>query len=86
MIETPVIVGHEDGIEGRPIALLVQEASQYASKVYIQVDNKKINAKSIMGMMSLTLKEGETFTVVTEGEDEVKAAEGIKSFFSEDSK
>ena len=55
MIETPVIVGHEDGIEGRPIALLVQEASQYASKVYIQVDNKKINAKSIMGMMSLAL-------------------------------
>ena len=56
MIETPVIVGHEDGIEGRPIALLVQEASQYASKVYIQVDNKKINAKSIMGMIFLLRK------------------------------
>ena len=48
MIETPVIVGHEDGIEGRPIALLVQEASQYASSIYIRVDGKKINAKSIM--------------------------------------
>ena len=41
MIETPVIVGHEDGIEGRPIALLVQEASQYASKVYIQGITKR---------------------------------------------
>ena len=88
MIETPVIVGHEDGIEGRPIALLVQEASQYASKVYIQVDNKKINAKSIMGMMSLNISDGEAVTVVTdgevtvvaEGEDEEKAAEGIKTF------
>ena len=79
MIETPVIVGHEDGIEGRPIALLVQEASQYASKVYIQVDNKKINAKSIMGMMSLALQEGDEVTVVAEGEDEEKAAEGIVS-------
>ena len=79
MIETPVIVGHEDGIEGRPIALLVQE-SQYASKVYIQVDNKKINAKSIMGMMSLALQEGDEVTVVAEGEDEEKAAEGIKTF------
>ena len=77
MIETPVIVGHEDGIEGRPIALLVQEASQYAS---IQVDNKKINAKSIMGMMSLALQEGDEVTVVAEGEDEEKAAEGIKTF------
>ena len=82
MIETPVIVGHEDGIEGRPIALLVQEASQYASKVYIQVDNKKINAKSIMGMMSLNLSEGEKVTVLTEGEDEEMAAEGIKTFFA----
>ena len=78
MIETPVIVGHEDGIEGRPIALLVQEASQYASKVYIQVDNKKINAKSIMGMMSLALQEGDEVTVVAEGEDEEKAAEYLQ--------
>ena len=80
MIETPVIVGHEDGIEGRPIALLVQEASQYASKVYIQVDNKKINAKSIMGMMSLGLDMGEEVTVVADGTDEQDAAEGIKTF------
>ena len=80
MIETPVVVGHEDGIEGRPIALLVQEASQYASKVYIQVENKKINAKSIMGMMSLALQEGDEVIVVAEGKDEQKAAEGIKTF------
>ena len=69
MSETPGIVGHEDGIEGRPIALLVQEASQYASKVYIQVDNKKINAKSFMGLFSLALQEGDVVTVVAEGED-----------------
>lgn len=80
MIETPVIVGHEDGIEGRPIALLVQEASQYASRIYIQMGDKQINAKSIMGMMSLNLSEGEKVTVLTEGEDEEMAAEGIKTF------
>ena len=80
MIETPVIVGHEDGIEGRPIALLVQEASQYASKVYIQVDNKKINAKSIMGMMSLAISEGETVTIIANGADENKAVENIEKY------
>lgn len=82
MIETPVVVKHDKGLDGRPIALLVQEASQYASTVYIQVEGKKINAKSIMGMMSLSLKEGESLTVVTEGTDESKAAEGIKVFFT----
>lgn len=81
MIKTPVVVKHENGLDGRPIALLVQEASQYASKVYIEVDDKKINAKSIMGMMSLNLSEGEEVTVMTEGEDEEKAAEGIRTFF-----
>lgn len=81
MIETPVVVKHENGLDGRPIALLVQEASQYASRIYIQMGEKKINAKSIMGMMSLNLSEGEQVTVLTEGEDEEKAAEGIRSFF-----
>ena len=80
MIETPVIVGHEDGIEGRPIALLVQEASQYASKVYIQVDNKKINAKSIMGMMTLGLIAGQSITVEADGADEDQAVSEIEKY------
>ena len=89
MIKTPVVVKKEDGFDGRPIALLVQEASQYASKVYIQIGEKNINAKSIMGMMTLGLDNGEDITVngeritvVTDGEDEKKAAEGIRTFFA----
>ena len=81
MIETPVVVRQEKGLDGRPIALLVQEASQYASKVYIKVEEKSINAKSIMGMMSLSVSQGEEVTILTDGEDEEKAAEGIKTFF-----
>lgn len=80
MIKTPVVVRHENGLDGRPIALLVQEASQYASKVYIQVDNKKINAKSIMGMMSLGLDSGELVTVIADGPDEEVAVEDIAKY------
>ena len=83
MIKTSVVVKADSGLDGRPIALLVQEASQYASKVYSQVGEKNINAKSIMGMMSLSLINGDQITVVTEGEDEKKAADGIKAFFAE---
>lgn len=82
MITKPVTVKHSKGLDARPIALLVQEASQYASQVYIQVDERKINAKSIMGMMSLALSEGERVTVITEGADEAAAADGIETFFS----
>ena len=86
MIKTPVVVKTESNFDGRPIALLVQKASQYASKVYIQTDGKNINAKSIMGMMSLALSDGEKITVVTDGEDEQKAAEGISGFFERGAK
>lgn len=82
MIETPVVVAHRNGLDGRPIALLVQEASQYVSQIYIMVKDKKINAKSIMGMMSLSFAEGEKLTVVTDGKDEAKAAEGMSRFFA----
>ena len=82
MIKKPVKIQLSEGLDARPIALLVQEASQYSSSVYTEVDQKQVNAKSIMGMMSLNLIGGEEITVVTEGEDEEKAAEGIKSFFA----
>ena len=67
-------------MDARPIALLVQEASQYESRVFIEIGSKKINAKSIMGMMSLKLSGGEDLTVVAEGVDEEEAAKGIEKF------
>ncbi|MGO5051626.1 HPr family phosphocarrier protein [Lachnospiraceae bacterium LCP25S3_G4] len=82
MIKKPVIVKHDNGLDARPIALLVQEASQYSSQVYIEMGDKKINAKSIMGMMSLTLSGGEEVVVVTDGLDEEEAATGIEAFLS----
>ena len=80
MIKTSVVVKADPGFDGRPIALLVQEASQYASKVYIQVAEKNINAKSIMGMMSLKLQKGENVTIVAEGQDEDVAVSGVATF------
>ena len=68
MIKKPVKIQLSEGLDARPIALLVQEASQYSSSVYIEVDQKQVNAKSIMGMMSLN------------GTDEKEAAAGIERF------
>ena len=82
MIKKPVTLQSDLDMESRPIAHLVQEASQYTSQVYIEIDNKKINAKSIMGMMSLKLAGGEKLMVVTDGVDEGEAAQGIEAFFA----
>ena len=83
MIKTPVVVKTEEDFDGRPIALLVQEASQYASTIYIQVGEKHINAKSIMGMMSLGIAAGEEVTVIANGADEQEAIEEIEKFLSD---
>ena len=80
MISKPITIGISNGLEARPIALLVQVASQYASNIYLESQEKKVNAKSIMGMMSLKLSGGEDLTVVAEGVDEESAAKGIEKF------
>ena len=78
MIQTSLVVKHKNVIENRLIALLVQEANHFSCKISFQKDNKKINAKSIMGMMRLVLKEGDQIILIADGEDENEATESIK--------
>ena len=81
MIKKAVTINCE-GLEARPIAMLVQKASQFSSKVHIEIGNKKVNAKSIMGMMSLSVCGGDEIVVVTEGADEEVAANEIELYLS----
>ena len=82
MIQKSMKVQLDNGLEARPVAVFVQVASQYESSVYVEVDGKKVIAKSIMGMMSLGLDNGETLTVVADGSDESAAVAHIERFLS----
>ena len=53
MVRKTVTVELASGLEARPVAMLVQVASQYESNIYVEIDSKRVNAKSIMGMMTL---------------------------------
>lgn len=75
-----VIVELQDGLEARPIALLVQTANQYVSRIYLEVQEKRVNAKSIMGVMSLPLLNGEEVTLDAEGTDEAEAIAALETF------
>lgn len=81
MVRKAVTINCE-GLEARPIAVLVQKASQYASSVHIEVGTKKVNAKSIMGMMTLSVYGGDEVVVVTEGKDEEVAASEIELYLN----
>lgn len=82
MIRRMVTINHADGLEERSIAMLVQKASQFNSSVYIEVDTKKINAKSIMGMMSLSICNGQQLVVAADGTDEEAAVTEIEMYLS----
>ena len=82
MTKRSIRINLENVLEARPVALLVQEASKYESVIYILYKDRRVNAKSIMGMMSLGLTNGEELSVSAEGVDEEAAVEGISRFLS----
>lgn len=82
MITKKIVIEIKSGLEARPVALFVQVASQFESSIYVEYGSKKVNAKSIMGMMTLGLAAGEEVTVIAEGPDEEEAIESIKKYLS----
>ena len=83
MISKNITINIPTDMEARPVALLVQVASQFESNIYVEVEDKKVNAKSIMGMMTLGLVPGEQVTVTADGADEEKAIEGSEKYLTE---
>ncbi len=63
-----------------PVALFVQLASKFKSQILVQTGNKTVNAKSIMGVMTLDFTQGSQMDVSAEGADEQDAIEGITAF------
>lgn len=82
MVSKTVKIEIPTGLEARPVAVLVQVASQFDSAIYLENNTKRVNAKSIMGMMTLGLAAGESVTVIASGEDEDKALRDIEQFLS----
>ena len=82
MIKKPITIHLSTGLEARPVAQLVQVASQFNSEIYVEIGRKKVNAKSIMGMMTLGLAAGDSVTVEIDGKDEHTALESIEKYLS----
>ena len=80
MVKKAITIGLASGLEARPVAMLVQIASQYDSLIYVESENARVNAKSIMGMMTLGLVTGESITVEADGTDEEQAVAEIEKY------
>ncbi|MCI6174276.1 MAG: HPr family phosphocarrier protein [Clostridiales bacterium] len=82
MTKREITIRLDSGLETRPVALLVQMASQFQSDVYVESDTRRVNAKSIMGMMTLGLDSGSEVTISANGEDEKEAVDKIAAYLT----
>ena len=82
MIQKKMTINISTGLEARPVAVFVQVASQFDSSIYVEVGTKKVNAKSIMGMMTLGLDVGKSVVVSADGADEEKAIAEIEKYLA----
>lgn len=84
MIQKQFVITSEVGLHARPATLLVQEASRYASEVELEYNNKRVNVKSIMGVMSLGIPQGGEFDLIIDGSDEDEAFQNIEALLQKE--
>ncbi|CAH2716414.1 HPr-like protein Crh [Neobacillus rhizosphaerae] len=84
MLEKQVEVKLKTGLQARPAALFVQEANRFSADIFLEKDGKKVNAKSIMGLMSLAVGSGIVINIIADGDDEDRAINVLSDFIQKD--
>jgi phosphocarrier protein HPr len=83
MVKEEVEIINKLGLHARASSKLTQTASQFKSDVWIEKNDRKVNAKSIMGVMMLAAAKGSTISIEASGEDEVAAIDALKALISD---
>jgi len=77
MLQKQIVVGLDPGLESRAASQFVQKASSFNSDILLMKNEKKVAAKSIMGIMASAIRQGDSVTLITNGQDEEKAIGGM---------
>ncbi len=79
MAEKTVEVKMKPGLQARQAALFVQEANRFTADIFLKKDDRQVNAKSIMGIMSLAIARGTSITLIAKGNDEEQAIASLST-------
>ena len=77
-----VVVQNQVGLHARPATFFIQKANEYKSSIWIEKDERKVNAKSLLGVLSLGITKGINITIIAEGSDEEKAVNELVALIS----
>jgi len=77
MVKKEVTITNNIGLHARPATFFIQKANTYQSSIWVEKDDRKVNAKSLLGVLSLGIAKGMTITLIADGQDEVGAIDGL---------
>lgn len=77
MISRDVVIKNSVGLHARPATFFIQKANSYKSSIWLEKDDCRVNAKSLLGVLSLGIVKGTAITLIADGADETLAIEGL---------
>ena len=79
MVVKQVIVQNQVGLHARPVTFFIQKANEFKSSIWVEKENRKVNAKSLLGVLSLGVARGTEITLSAEGVDESEAIDALEA-------
>ena len=84
MYNQEAVVNNQVGLHARPATFFIQKANEFKSSIWVEKDERKVNAKSLLGVLSLGIVKGTTIQLIAEGADEKEAVEALYQMISSD--
>ena len=85
MVSRTIQVNNQVGLHARPATFFIQKSSEFKSGIWVEKNNKRVNAKSLLGVLSLGVTKGTEITVIADGPDEEAAVQALVSLVSSNS-
>ena len=82
MISRNITIKNSVGLYAKPATFFIQKANTYKSSIWIQKDDRRVNAKSLLGVLSMAISGGSTVTLIADGPDETEALNGLELLVS----
>ena len=79
MVSKEVVISNQVGLHARPATFFIQKANEYKCSIWVEKDERRVNAKSLLGVLSLGIVKGTPITIIADGSDEEEAVEALRS-------
>ena len=84
MITKEAVINNQVGLHARPASCFIQKANVFKRSIWIEKDERRVNAKSLLGVLSLGIVKGTTVTLVADGADEQEAIDTLTALINSD--